>query len=153
MIGRRLCVSDYNREREVKIGLNAKKTRPQLVLEPRRLGVVLGYGDADQRYVEVRDEFTRDGVELALQVLATVSGRVAFCKPHGGRAISTIELAPERSPARGLIAHAVAKPGLRKSRQALPVDRMPNEHRNQPQPNVIDGGVPLVRDLAMGIVS
>jgi hypothetical protein len=153
MIGGRLDVSCWNREREVRVGKNGKGTKPTVVLEPRRLGVVLGYGDADQRHVEVGDDLTRDTVELALQVLATVSGRVAFCKPNGGRAISTIELAPERSPARGLIAHAVAKPGLRKSRQALPVDRMPNEHYDQPQPDISDGGAPLARDLAMGIAS
>jgi hypothetical protein len=41
MIGGRLCASDWNREREVRIGRNAKNTRPQLVLEPRRLGVII----------------------------------------------------------------------------------------------------------------
>lgn len=30
----------------VRIGRNAKNTRPRLVLEPRRLGVILSYGDA-----------------------------------------------------------------------------------------------------------
>jgi hypothetical protein len=41
MIGGRLCASDWNREREVRIGRNAKNARPQLVLEPRRLGVII----------------------------------------------------------------------------------------------------------------
>jgi hypothetical protein len=142
MIGGRLCVSDYNRAREFKIGKNAKNTKPQLVLESRRLGVILAYGDADQRYVELRDDLTRDTVEMALQVLATVSGRVAFCKPRGGSSITTgdlaREMAPERSPSRGII--ALAKAGPRKIRRVPLVDRMPNEHRSEePRPNVNDG--------------
>jgi hypothetical protein len=153
MIGGRLCVSCWNREREVKIGRNAKNTRPQLVLEPRRLGVVIGYGDTDQQYFEVRDDHTRDDVEMPLHVLSTVPGRVAFCRARGGRpAISTMDLASKkgigREPPRGIIARAVAKPGLRKTRRAAPIDRMPNEHRDQPQPDVSDDGAALARMVA-----
>jgi hypothetical protein len=148
MIGGRLDVSCWNRQREVRIGKNAKNTRPQLVLEPRRLGILLAYGSTDQRYVELRDDLTRDTVEMALQILATVSGRVAFCKPRGGSSITTgdlaREMAPTRSPARGLIAYAADKPRIRKTRRAGLADRMPNEHPDVPQPGVLDDGAALV---------
>jgi hypothetical protein len=156
MIGGRSCVSDWNREREVRIGKNGKGSKPTLVLEPRRLGVVIGYGEANQRYVEVRDDLTRDTVELALQILATVSGRVAFCKPRGGPSISTTDLSRQimgggRALSRGLIAHA--KPGPRKIRRVALVDRMPNEDRCEPRPDVSDGGGALARDLGIGAVA
>jgi hypothetical protein len=130
MIGGRLCVSCYNREREFKIGKNAKGTRPGLVLTGRRLGVMIGYGDAAQRYFEVRDELTEDPLEIAFQVLRLAHGRAAFCKPRGTVAITTGKLARQmgvgREPPRGIIARAAARPGLRKTRRAAPVDRPTN---------------------------
>jgi hypothetical protein len=157
MIGGRACISCWNREREVRIGRNAKNTCPQLVLESRRLGVILAYGSADQRYIELRDVLTRESTEMLVQVLSITHGRVAFCKPRGGPSISTAELARQmgagRSQSRGIIAHAVAKPALRKTLRAAPIDRVPNEFRSDPGPDVSHGGEALARDLAMGIAS
>jgi hypothetical protein len=157
MIGGRLCVSCYNREREFKIGRNAKGTKPSIALQPRRLGVILGYGDAAQRYVELRDEFTNDNVEMVLAVLGAVPGRISFCRPSGGKSISTADIAWEmgvgREPSRGIIARAAAKPGLGKARRVTPVDRLPNEFREQPHPDASPGGQVLARDRAMGVVA
>jgi hypothetical protein len=153
LIGNRLGIGAYNREREVKIGRNAKNTRPQLVLEPRRLGVILKYGSPDRRLVDPRDELTAVTIELAVQTLRVATGRIAFRRPRGGPAISTADLArqmaPERSPSRGLIAHAVAKPRLGTARHAAPVDRLPNEFRDESQSDVSPRGGALARDLGM----
>jgi hypothetical protein len=156
LIGNRLGISSYNRAREVRIGLNAKKTRPQLVLDPRRLGVIVGYGSPDQRYIEIRDDLTADTIELAVQTLRVATGRIAFSRPRGGPAISTADLSREmgggRELSRGIIAHA-AKPGSRRTRGTAQVDRMPNEHRDEPRPDVSDGGGALARDLGIGAVA
>jgi hypothetical protein len=112
-----LGISAYNRAREFLAGRNAKNTVPQLVLESRRLGVIVGYGSPDQRFVELRDDLTRDTIELAVQTLRVATGRVAFCAPRGGPSITTADLArqfaPERPPSHGIIAHA-AKPRPRR---------------------------------------
>src|ERR1700730_307203 len=103
LIGNRLGVGAYNRQREWVLGKNAKGTRPQLVLESRRLGLIVGYGEENQRYVEIRDDITADTLEIALiafQALRVVHGRVAFCRPRGGPAISTDDLARQKSPER-----------------------------------------------------
>jgi hypothetical protein len=127
MIGNRLGISSFNREREWLVGKNAKGRTPQLVLAPRGLGVITAYGEENQRYVEIRDDRTVDTLEIAFQVLRVVHGRAAFCRPRGGPSISTADLArqymaPERS--RGIIAHAKAVPP--KTRPAAPpIDRMP----------------------------
>jgi hypothetical protein len=60
-----------------------------LVLAPRRLGVILAYGEENQRYVEIRDDRTLDTLEIALQALRVVHGRAAFCRPRGGPSTST----------------------------------------------------------------
>jgi hypothetical protein len=154
LIGNRLGISAWNREREVRIGRNAKNTRPQLVLEPRRLGVIVSFGSPDQRHVELRDELTADTLELAVQVLRVATGRIAFCRPRGGPSITTADLARQmgvgREMARGIIAHPV-KP--RPRHRLAPIDRLPNEHRDQPRPGVLDGGAVLARNLGIGAVA
>jgi hypothetical protein len=118
---------------------------------------MIGYGDAAQRYFEVRDELTEDPLEIAFQVLRLAHGRAAFCKPRGTVAITTGELARQmgvgREPPRGIIARAAARPGLRKTRRAAPVDRVPNEFRGEPLPDVSDSGEVLARDLVAGAVA
>jgi hypothetical protein len=149
MISNRLGISSYNRAREVALGRNSKNTRPMLILEPRRLGVIVGYGSPEQRYVELRDDITLDTLELAVQTLRVANGRVAFCRPRGGPSISTADLARQMAPApsmaRGLISHA-AKP--RPRHRLTPIDRLPNEHRGEPRSNVSDGEGALARMVA-----
>jgi hypothetical protein len=153
MIGNRLGISSFNRNLEFLKGVNGKHNTPTFRFDPRRLGVIVGYGSPDQRYVELRDDLTRDTIELAVQTLRVAIGRVAFCRPRGGPAISTAELARQmgagRSASRGLIAHA-AKP--RPRHRPAPIDRRPNEHRERPQPDV-DGGGALARNLGIGAVT
>jgi hypothetical protein len=148
-IGGRLGISAWNRQREWALGKNAKGRPPQLVLAPRRLGVILGYGEENQRYIEIRDDITLDTIEIAFQVLRVAHGRAAFCRPRGGPSISTAdlarEMAPERSATRGIIAHPV-KP--RPRHRLAPIDRLPNEHRGEPRPGVLDDGVTLARMVA-----
>jgi hypothetical protein len=67
LISDRLGVGAYNRQTEALRGFNAKGTKPLLVLAPHRLGVVVGYGGPEQRYIELRDELTRDALGAALR--------------------------------------------------------------------------------------
>jgi hypothetical protein len=151
LIGGRLGISAWNRQREWALGKNAKGTAPQLVLAPRRLGVILGYGEENQRHLEIRDDITLDTIEIAVQTLHVATGRIAFCRPRGGPSISTADLArqfaPAPSMARGLISHA-AKP--RPRHRLAAIDRLPNEDRGEPRSNVSDGEGALARNLAAG---
>jgi hypothetical protein len=107
--------------------------------------------------IELRDELTADTIELAVQTLRLAHGRVAFCRPRGGPSISTADLAREmgggRERSRGIIAHAAAKTGLRKTRLAALVDRVPIEFRDETQLDVSPGGGALARDLGTGAVA
>jgi hypothetical protein len=69
---------------EFRKGRNGKGTAPTVRLEPRRVGVIVGFGTPDARLVEVREELTADAEELVTQVLRTTEGRVAFCAPVRG---------------------------------------------------------------------
>jgi hypothetical protein len=142
MPGNRRCISCYNREREVKAGKNAKGTKPGLVLDPRRLGAILNYGAPDQRLVDLLDPLTQDTIELAVQVLRTVRGRVAFCRPRGGRqSISTIDLATEMEPVSPLPPAQNGWP--RKARRAAHSgNRLPNEFRGAPPHRTATSKVP-----------
>lgn len=84
MIGNRLCVSCYNREREVRIGKNGKGTVPtKLKLADMVLGVVLDAGSANARRVVYRaPAVNRD--ELETDVLRRTIGRVEFFAPGDG---------------------------------------------------------------------
>jgi len=82
------CVSCYNREREFLLGANAKGTLPQKCrLAARRIGAVI-----DGKRIDVFAERTASTIELALALLRVVSGRVMFCKPGTGAAISLTDL-------------------------------------------------------------
>jgi hypothetical protein len=145
MIGGTRCISDYNREREFRVGKNAKGTRPTLKLEPRRLGVIVNYGDPDARYVELRAELSRDTTELALSALRVASGRVAFCRALGRPATATADFVLEMDTAaetrragvvmfrRAPQAPLARAAPPRGQRPRLPViDRTPNEARHAP---------------------
>jgi hypothetical protein len=93
LIWNRLGVSAYNRQIEVQKGANGKGTAPTLRLDARRIGIAVDYGGADQRYVEIRDSLTADALELALQALRVVPGRVAIHRAIGRQPITTEELA------------------------------------------------------------
>ncbi len=93
IVRNRLGISAYNRQREFVAGKNSKGTPPGLKLEPRRIGVVIGYGEAEERYVEVADDLTADALELIVQALRVVPGRLAFCAARDGIAITSAELA------------------------------------------------------------
>jgi hypothetical protein len=145
MIARRVCVSCKNREYEVVRGRNAKNTAPTLVLDPRRLAVA--YGEPDQRIAEVRDPLTVDALELAVQLLGSLSGRLAFSRPRGGpMTMTTLELAKSLAPARpkrglgGTIVHA------RRPRKAQAIDKLPNEQRD-----ALAGGEAPVSELDVGV--
>jgi hypothetical protein len=147
MIARRVCVSCKNREYEVVRGRNAKNTAPTLVLDPRRLAVA--YGEPDQRIAEVRDPLTVDALELAVQLLGSVSGRLAFSRARGGPSMTTLELAKSLAPARpkrglgGTIVHARRRPS-----KSATIDKTPNEQRD-----ALDGGEAPVSELAMGVTA
>jgi hypothetical protein len=161
MIAGRLCISCQNRAYEYRKGRNGKGSRPALTLDPRRVGVVVGYGGTEQRYVELRDDLTKDQLELVVQALRITPGRIAFQRPRGRPPISTAELAEqhsvaERQPgASGIFAMFKraqpaknASPPRPTSRQAPPVDHLPNEFRARSHPRAIDPGATLARLLA-----
>ena len=86
MVGNRICVSEYNRQRELVLGANAKGTRPVKAagtLSVRRTGVILDHGLPNQRAVIYQD-VAANLQELAIQVLRTYPGPVAFCWPLPG---------------------------------------------------------------------
>lgn len=83
MIGRRVCISCYNRQREFFSGRNAKGGRPRLVLEPVRIGVIVDPGGVGERYIEIAEPAVRDTIELAVGALRVVDGAVAITRPRG----------------------------------------------------------------------
>jgi hypothetical protein len=119
MISNRICIGCYNRQREFRIGQNAKGTPPITIhLEARRVGVVLDYDKPTKRYIEVQEEYTKDALEIAIQVMRVAPGRVAFREPVGRPAVSTAQLAQmfgtreKQKPPRG-----AAAGGRRQSRR------------------------------------
>jgi hypothetical protein len=164
MIAGRLCVSCSNRQAEFRKGRNSKGSKPALKLEPRRVTIIAGYGGADQRCIDVRDDLTKDGVELLVQVLRVLPGRLAFCRPRGRPTILMAQLAKQhaaepqpranfvmlkRSPPK--MAPPAGRPARRET--APSVDRLPNEFRNHPHPRSIDPGAALARLLSRKVAS
>lgn len=84
LIGNRLCVSCYNRDREVRIGKNGKGTIPQkLKLTDLTIGVILDAGSPKARRVLYHD-LAVDRDELETDVLRRTAGRVEFFEPGEG---------------------------------------------------------------------
>jgi hypothetical protein len=88
IIGNRRCVSCANRDYEVAKGKNAKGTAPLLRLDPRRLGVMV-----DGVRVDLRDTMTIDMVEMVIQTLRTVPGKLVFARGRLGPTITAAALA------------------------------------------------------------
>jgi hypothetical protein len=103
MIRGRVCISCHNRVLEFMKGTNRKGTVPTFRFDPRRIGVI-----SESGFAEIRDEFTADIVEIAIQILRTVPGRIMFCRCIGRTPISTSESAQSVAPA--------AKPQERRAR-------------------------------------
>jgi hypothetical protein len=112
MIGNRLGVSAYNRQREFVIGKNSKGTLPSIKLGPRRIGIIIDYDGPDPQYIEAGGDLTADALELVIQTMRTVPGRLAFCAPRGGDAITTAELARRHGPKK--------KPRRKPTRKPMP---------------------------------
>jgi hypothetical protein len=142
MIAGMRCISCQNREYEFKKGKNAKGSKPALTLEPRRLGVIAGYGEPDAKFIELRAEHTKDAIELALVALRAAAGRSAFCRamrrPATAAAdfVAQMDAAPEACPPVVMFRRAPQAPLARAApprgqRPRLPViDRTPNEARH-----------------------
>jgi hypothetical protein len=140
VIGGKLCVSCWNRNMEYQKGRNSKGRPVTFAFNARRLGVILNYGEPDQRRIDVRDEYTANSMELAVQTLKIAPRRVAFCRAGGGPVISTADLA--RRLGKQLAANrppmfrrtpppSVAAAQPRRPRQRPPaIDRLPNELRH-----------------------
>ncbi len=79
MIGGELCVSCYNRAREVRIGRNAKGGRPLLTdrLHTRRLVVIEGSSD---RLID--RQYATGLPEVMIAVARRATKPVAFCRPQ-----------------------------------------------------------------------
>jgi hypothetical protein len=147
MIGGTRCISCYNREREIRVGKNAKGSKPTGELPPRRLGLIIGFGDQDARYVELRGEYSRDTLELALSALRVAPGRIGFHRALGRPAVAMADFVAETDAARETRhvgvemfrrapAPPVAPAPTRRPRPRLPViDRLPNEMR---RPGALD---------------
>lgn len=77
IIGGRICVSCYNRQREMKVGKNARGNRPvellQSPLHPVELIV-----DVDGTAARLRDRETSGLTETVVQFLRTHTGEIAF---------------------------------------------------------------------------
>lgn len=146
MIGDRIGVSAFNRQAEVKRGYNAKGTKPLLRLEARRIGVVVNYGTPEARYVEVRDELTRDVIELVIQTLRTIPGRLAFARPRGIASMTTAEMAAELAPGHRKVGRgAMTIVHARRPRKQA-VDKTPHELRD-----AVAGGEAPGRELDVGV--
>lgn len=77
MIGGRVCVSCYNRAREMRAGKNARGNRPiELLQSPLRTVEIRLEVDASAR--RMRDRETSSMTETMLQVLRTTKGEIAF---------------------------------------------------------------------------
>lgn len=77
MIGNRVCVSCYNRRREMRAGRNARGNRPvELLQHPLRTLEFRLAVDGDVR--RVRDRDTTGLSETMVQVLRTTKGELAF---------------------------------------------------------------------------
>ena len=100
MIFNRLCISCSNRQWELQRGRNSRGSKPRLVLEPARIGLVINPGIADEIVVDVAEPMARDTTELAIGALRVVDGAVAVTRPRGGAAISLAELARRHGPKR-----------------------------------------------------
>jgi len=84
VVGNRLCISCYNREREVRIGRNRKGTVPhKLELRPCKIGVILDAGTAAERRVIFESAAARDERELEIVVLRVTAGHVQFFEVSG----------------------------------------------------------------------
>jgi hypothetical protein len=77
MIGNRVCVSCYNRQREMKAGKNARGNKPvELLQNPlRALELRLEVDGTARRF---RDRETSSSTETMVQVLRTTKGEIAF---------------------------------------------------------------------------
>ena len=67
-----------------------KGALPRLKLEARRIGVIIGCDDAEPQYLEIGDDLTADALELVIQTLRVVPGRMAFTRPRGDAEPMTI---------------------------------------------------------------
>jgi hypothetical protein len=94
----RLGINAYNRERKFVVGKNAKGSAPDIQHHPRRIGVIVHHGEPHREYVEIRDDPTADSLELIIQSLRTIPGRLALCRPRGLAPITTAELARRQGP-------------------------------------------------------
>lgn len=162
-IAGRLCISCTNRQYECIKGRNSKGSKPALKLEPRRVSVIVGYGCAEQRCIELRDNLTKNQMELVIQALRVLPGRAAFARPRGRPPISTAELAKQHAaagpqPGANFVMFKrslpkMAPPAPRPSRHdaAPSVDRRPNEMRRQAR--ALDYGSVQERLLARGMTA
>jgi len=75
IIHKSLCVSCYNRDREARLGHNAKGGRPMLCDQLRPQVIVVA---EEGRVRQVRQDLATGALELMLGVIKAVSGPVAF---------------------------------------------------------------------------
>jgi hypothetical protein len=98
MISGRLCISCSNRAWELRRGRNSRGTKPRLVLEPKRIGLVINPGGPNEIALDVAEPFARDSIELVIGSMRVVDGGVATTRPRGGHALA--ELARRHGPKR-----------------------------------------------------
>jgi hypothetical protein len=93
MISGRLCINCSNRAWELRRGRNSRGTKPRLVLDPKRIGLVINPGAAGEVAFDIAEPMARDSIELAIGALRVVDGGVAITQPRGGPALTLAELA------------------------------------------------------------
>jgi len=84
LIRGRLCVSCYNREREVKVGRNGKGGRPLLTDRLKPVSVAITTEDGVTRIVTA--ESATGAVEIMVQAAKTAKGRLVFGPAPGSPA-------------------------------------------------------------------
>jgi hypothetical protein len=77
MIGNRLCISDYNRSREMRAGKNARGNAPVKLLE-RPLHSIELMVEVDGEARRLRDRETSGMSETMVQILRTTKGEISF---------------------------------------------------------------------------
>lgn len=94
MIGNRLCISCYNREREFRLGKNAKGTKPVKLaaLHSRAIRYVIKAAGKKDRVVVKQTYPVVDTLEAVIDILRHAEGHVRFGFQGGSRCVRQLRL-------------------------------------------------------------